>query len=129
MNASFPTSPYALRCCAARKLARVAIVGLCAVAGSAAVHAAETTGRVFGQAPSGATVQVSSPEFAIHRTIPVQANGRYEATWLPIGIYDVTVVDDGQATVMHPRVQVFVDRGSRVDFGCPSGQCADLAAD
>lgn len=128
MNACISTQSGAARRSMIRNLALVAVAGLCATAGISAARAAETTGRVFGQAPSNATVLVSSPEFAIQRKIPVGADGRYMASWLPIGVYEVTVIDNGQALVRHPSVQVFVDRGSRVDFSCANGQCSELAA-
>jgi hypothetical protein len=106
-------------------MAWVAAAALCGVAGPAS--AAVTTGRVFGHAPAGATVQVSNPEFGIQRTTTANAKGRYEATWLPIGVYTATVVDNGQPVVSHPSVQLYVDRGSRVDFGCAHGRCSELA--
>ena len=129
MNASLSTRTGASRRSVVRHLVLVAIVGACAVASSAAVQAAETTGRVFGHAPTGATVTVGSPEFGIERNIPVDAEGRYQLAWLPIGIYTVTVERDGQAMFEHPSVQVYVDRGSRVDFGCASDRCSEVTAD
>lgn len=112
----------------ARHRACVAIAGLCAVACATAVQANETTGRVFGTAPAGATVQVASPAFAIQRNIQANAAGRYSVGWLPIGAYEVTMVDNGgQPQIKHASVPVSVDRGSRVDFACPDGQCADVA--
>ena len=128
MNASASTRSGACRRSLVRNMALVAIVGICSAAGSAAVQAAVTTGRVFGQAPAGATVLVSNPEFGIQRKITANAEGRYEVTWLPVGVYTVTVVDNGQPLVKHPSVQLFVDRGSRVDFSCTYGQCAEVAA-
>lgn len=129
MNASLSIRPGASRRPVLRNLVLVAIVGIGAAASSVAVQAAETTGRVFGNAPAGATVTVGSPEFGFERNIPVNDKGRYELGWLPIGIYTVTVARDGQALFEHPSVQVYVDRGSRVDFSCPGGQCSDVAAD
>ncbi|MGN2251843.1 carboxypeptidase-like regulatory domain-containing protein [Frateuria sp. GZRe12] len=128
MNACISTQSGAARRSMIRNLALVAVAGICATAGISTARAAETTGRVFGQAPSGATVLVSSPEYALQRKIPVGTDGRYMASWLPIGVYEVTVIDNGQALVRHPSVQVFVDRGSRVDFSCANGQCPELAA-
>ncbi|MGN2246903.1 carboxypeptidase-like regulatory domain-containing protein [Frateuria sp. GZRR35] len=127
MNASFSIHPDASRHSLARKLALVAVVGICA-AGAGAAQAAVTTGRVFGHAPVGSTVQVASAEFGISRTIPVNAKGRYQVGWLPIGIYTVTVLDHGQPRAQHPSVQVYVDRGSRVDMECAYGRCSELAA-
>lgn len=128
MNAFFSTPPGAARRSVIWNLAMLAGVGLCAAASSASVHAAVTTGSVVGHAPAGATVQVSNPEFGIQRNIPVNAKGRYAATWLPIGVYSVTVVDHGQAVAQHPSVPVLVDRGARVDFSCANGQCSEVAA-
>src|SRR5690349_11202926 len=122
MNASIKIRADARRRSAVRTMAMVAVVGLCCAAGSAS--AAVTTGRVFGHAPAGATVQVSNPEFGIQRTTTANAKGRYEATWLPVGVYTVTVVDNGQALAKHPSVQLYVDRGSRVDFSCSDGRCS-----
>src|SRR5690242_20476967 len=128
MNASSSTRAGAPRRSAARTMALVAVAGICCAAGSASVQAAVTTGRVFGHAPAGATVQVSNPEFGIQRTITANAKGRYQVGWLPVGVYTVTVVDNGQPLARHPSVQLYVDRGSRVDFSCANGRCSDLAA-
>jgi hypothetical protein len=128
MNAFFSTHPGARRRPVIRNLALVAVVGLCCAAGSAAVHANETTGRVVGKAPAGATVLVRNDEFGIQRKIETNAKGRYLVNWLPIGVYTVTVVDNGKPLAEHPSVQVFVDRGSRVDFNCIDGRCSEFAA-
>lgn len=128
MNASFSTQACAPRRSVTQNMAVMAVIGCCAAAGSFAVQAAETTGRVFGHAPPGSTVVVGSEEYAIQRSVPVNADGRYLATWLPIGVYTVTVLDNGQPLAKHPSVQVYVDRGSRVDLGCAGAQCTDVAA-
>ena len=126
MNASFSTRPGASRRSVLRNLALVAVVGVCSTAGSTAV-AAVTTGRVFGKAPAGASVLISSPDYGIHRRSQVNAGGHYQVTWLPIGVYTVTVIDDGQPLIEHPSVPVSVDRGSRVDFNCVQGRCSEMA--
>jgi acyl-CoA reductase-like NAD-dependent aldehyde dehydrogenase len=108
----------------------MALVGVCCAVSSATILANEiTTGRVFGRAPAGATVRVSSPEIGIQRTIHANAKGFYRLGWVPVGVYTVTAVDNGQPLAMHSRVQVFVDTGSRVDFSCAYGRCSELAAD
>lgn len=128
MNASLSNRSGARRRSVVRNIAFLTAVGACVAAGSTASLAAVTTGRIFGSAPAGATVMVSSPEFAIHRKMQVNTKGRYLVTSLPIGVYEVTVVDRGQPRIKHPSVQVFVDEGSRVDFGCAHGRCSELAA-
>src|SRR3569623_2524094 len=109
---------------AARALA-MAAVGVVGALCAATVSPNEiTTGRVFGRAPAGATVLVSSPEIGIHRTIRANDKGLYRMGWVPVGNYQVSVLDDGQPTALHPNVQVIVDTGSRVDFGCADGRCS-----
>lgn len=127
MNASSSTQAGAPRRSVLWTTALMAVVGVCSAAGSAAVLANETTGRVFGRASPNATVLVGSSQFGIQRRIQADADGRYALGWLPIGVYSVTVVDNGQPLVQHPSVPVFVDRGSRVDFECANGRCSDLA--
>lgn len=128
MNACFSTREDALRRAPMRKLAMVAVVGGCAWAVCATALADEmTTGRVFGNAPAGATVLVQSPEMGLQRTAEVDPSGRYRLAWLPVGNYTVTVLETGQSLVEHPGVPVLVDRGSRVDFHCEQGRCSEVA--
>jgi hypothetical protein len=128
MNASFSNQACAPRRFAAGTLALMMVAGLCGAMGPGTAQAAVTTGRVFGHAPAGATVVASDPDHGIQRRSTANAEGRYLITWLPLGAYTVTVLDNGQPAVEHPDVQLVVDHGSRVDFGCPYGQCAEVAA-
>ncbi|HEV2538687.1 MAG TPA: carboxypeptidase-like regulatory domain-containing protein [Frateuria sp.] len=127
MNASFSTQAGVPRRAALRKLARVAAVGVCAAAVCAATLADEqTTGRVFGNAPAGSSVVIRS-DFGLQREVPVDAAGRYMASWLPVGVYTVTAMANGKALVEHQGVPILVDRGSRVDFACTLGRCSQMA--
>lgn len=127
MNASFSTHAGASRRAALRKLALVAVVGVCGAAASAAALADEqTTGSVFGNAPAGSSVLIRS-DFGIQREVPVDAAGRYVAHWLPVGVYTVTTMANGKALVEHTGVPILVDRGSRVDFACALGRCSEMA--
>lgn len=127
MNAFFSTSAGAARR-SVKCMAVMAVVGVCAVAGSFTAHAAVTTGMVAGRAPAGATVLVSNPGFGIQHRVPVNDEGRYSATWLPIGVYTVSLLQNDQPVAEQSSVQVYVDHGSRVDFSCPNGQCSEVAA-
>lgn len=128
MNASFSIHPGALRRSLIRNVAMMAMVGACAAAvGATAMADEQTTGRVFGSAPAGATVVISSADFGIQRTVPVDQAGRYSVNWLPIGVYTVTAMENGNALVEHPGVPILVDRGSRVDFACVQGRCSEMA--
>jgi hypothetical protein len=111
-----------------RTVALMAMACACAAAVSATALADEqTTGRVFGSAPAGATVLISSADFGIQRSVPVNAAGRYAVGWLPIGVYTVTAMESGKPLVEHPGVPILVDRGSRVDFACVEGRCSEMA--
>lgn len=128
MNTFSLTRPGARRRSVIWPMALAAVVGLGTV--GAAVHATEMTGgRVLGRAPAGATVVVSSPDFGIHRKIQANAKGHYDAGWLPIGVYVVTVYDhNGQPLVVHRNVPTLVGGGARVDFSCPFGSCSEVAS-
>jgi hypothetical protein len=106
-------------------LALAAAIGICGGAGSAAVHAQATAGDVFGKAPAGHTVDARSATYGVHREAHVDAKGRYAIRSLPIGIYTVTLKQNGQPVAKHLNVPVVVGRGIEVDFDCAKGQCGN----
>jgi hypothetical protein len=111
-----------------RSLAMAAVIGLCGAAGSAAVHAQATAGNVFGKAPAGDTITAHSTTTGLERQAQVDAKGRYSIGPLPVGVYTVTLEEDGHPVVKHVNVPVIVGRGIKVDFDCVQGQCAQLAS-
>ena len=91
----------------------VAVFGM---AGSAAVHAQATAGEVFGNAPAGSTILAKSTTNGTQREVQVDEKGRYSIRALPIGVYTVTLSENGQAVAKHINVPVVVGRGIKVDF-------------
>lgn len=111
-----------------RSLAIAAVIGVCAVAGSAAVNAQATAGSIFGKAPAGETISAKSTTTGFQRHVEVDHKGRYTIGSLPIGTYTVTLEENGHPAVKHLNVGVTVGRGIKVDFDCTQGQCAELAS-
>jgi hypothetical protein len=94
---------------------------------SGQVLAQSTNGTIFGQAPvaSGETVQVSGGS-GFNRTVPVDKSGRYSIT-LPVGTYDVTLLQNGQALQTKKGVTALAAGSVNVDFVAASGASATNA--
>ncbi|HET6588384.1 MAG TPA: TonB-dependent receptor [Oleiagrimonas sp.] len=75
-----------------------------------------TSGAIFGTAPAGDTVVVTSSSGAT-RTVSVDANGRYTANNLPVGTYTVSVQKGGEVVSSRSNVTIRVGAGIEVDFG------------
>ncbi|MEI7037453.1 carboxypeptidase-like regulatory domain-containing protein [Fulvimonas yonginensis] len=101
----------------------VAAIAVCGLLGSAAVHAQATAGEVFGKAPAGDTVTAKSTTNGTMREVQVDAKGRYSIRALPVGVYTVTLSENGQPVAKHPNVPVIVGRGIQVNF---DGQAAGM---
>jgi hypothetical protein len=99
-----------------RAFALAAAVAAFGMAGSAAVYAQATAGKVFGYAPAGATVQAKSTTNGAQREVTVDEKGRYAIRELPVGVYTVTMSENGQPVARHLNVPVIVGRGVQVNF-------------
>ena len=99
-----------------RGFVTAAAVALFGMAGSAAVHAQATAGEVFGNAPAGSTVLAKSTTTGTQREVQADEKGRYAIRALPIGVYTVTLSENGQPVAKHVNVPVVVGRGIKVDF-------------
>lgn len=113
---------------ATRSVVFAAALAVCGLAGSATVHAQATAGEVFGKAPVGDTIAAHSMTNGTQRQVQVDARGRYAIRALPVGVYAVTLMENGQAVAKHTNVPVIVGRGIKVDFDCAQGQCGQGAA-
>ena len=76
-----------------------------------------TTGSIFGSAPvaAGETVVITG-QSGIARTVTVDESGRYSANSLPVGMYTVTLMRDGQTVSTRNNVTVKVSTGTDVSF-------------
>ena len=104
------------RVLSARSFALAAALAVCGLAGSSAVYAQSTAGEVFGKAPAGDTVTAKSTTNGTQREVQVDAKGRYSIRALPIGVYTVTLSENGQPVAKHLNVPVVVGRGILVNF-------------
>jgi hypothetical protein len=106
-------------------LAMAAVLGACGLMGSSAAHAQTTMAAIFGAAPAGQTITVSSMVSGAHRHAKVNANGRYHVSSLPLGAYSVTLEKDGKAVDTRSNISLKVGGGAEVDFACVHDQCAE----
>lgn len=127
MKTSFSTHASSRKSGFVRHAVFTAVIGLCGMAGSAAVYAQATAGDVFGKAPAGDTVMAKSATNGTQREVSVDAKGRYSIRSLPVGVYTVTLKTNGQPVLKHLNVPVVVGRGIQVNFDCAQGQCGDGA--
>ena len=89
-------------------------LGICASGG---VYAqSNTTGSVFGQAGSGATVVVENPATGFKREVTAGADGGYRISALQPGRYNVTVKRADGSTESRDAVSVNVGTGTSVNF-------------
>lgn len=110
-----------------RSLVLAVIVGMCGIAASGAVLAQATAGTVFGKAPTGDSVSAMSTTSGFQREVHVGSDGRYALRALPVGVYTVTLTENGKPVLKHPNVPVPAGGGIKVDFDC-SQNCANTAS-
>lgn len=99
-------------------------LGICGVA-----YGQATTGTIFGNA-AGATdaaVTVSSNS-GIVRTVPVGSDGEYVIGNLPLGVYTVTLKNDGTVLGRHKGITIHVGAGTQVNFAAAAQQAQTLGA-
>lgn len=85
---------------------------------STAYAQSNASGSIFGTgAEPGSTISIRNTETGLSREIKVDANGRYSASALPVGKYQVEMKKDGQVVASKPDVMVQLGGGSEVSFG------------
>ncbi len=91
---------------------------LSAGVGSAAYAQTSATGTVAGRvdSPSGATVVIENVGTGARRTMTPGADGKYQATSMPVGEYKVTLQRSGAAVSTRDGVLVTIGGSSEVDF-------------
>ena len=91
-----------------------------------------TTGRITGTvtdqtgaAVPGATVTLKNTDTGISRTTLSQESGKYEASSLPAGNYEVSASLSGFQTFVHKGIGLAVGQNAVVDFTLQVGQVSD----
>ncbi|WP_164978517.1 TonB-dependent receptor [Pseudoxanthomonas composti] len=95
-----------------------AALSMCFIGGLQAQS--NTAGAIFGQAATGATVQVQNPSTGFSRTITVGADGAYRFSALPAGTYTVTYQGSDGTSSTREGVNVSVGTGTPVNFSSAS---------
>lgn len=100
-------------------------LGLCFMGGAYAQSNA--TGSIFGQVASAgeSSIVVRNEATGFERTIAVDASGRFRASSLPPGTYDVQLVRGGQPVATREDVVVSIASGAQVDFGASTAVATD----
>ncbi|HEV2539871.1 MAG TPA: TonB-dependent receptor [Frateuria sp.] len=82
-----------------------------------AAFAQSTTGSIFGDAPAaqGETVLIQNAT-GFSREVPVDAQGRFAASQLPLGSYTVTLRQNGQTVDSRKDVSLRVGAGTQISF-------------
>ncbi|WP_426701909.1 TonB-dependent receptor [Rhodanobacter sp. Col0626] len=88
---------------------------------SGQVLAQATTGTITGQAPvaSGESVQITGGS-GYDRTVPIDSTGHYSVT-LPVGTYNVTLLQNGQAVQTRENITPRVSGSVAVNFTGAAG--------
>jgi len=96
----------------------------------APVMAQSTTGAIFGQVPAGAgtTVSVTS-DTGFTRDVPVDADGRYRASNLPLGSYTVSLKRDGAVVDTRKDVPIKVGGSTDVSFAAAASATSAQSLD
>jgi hypothetical protein len=103
-------------------------LGFCVASG---VHAqSNVAGSISGSTGQpGATVVIENVNTGLTRQITSDASGRYSATSLPTGVYNVTLQRDGQVLATQERVEVQLGSGREVSFATAGGAGGAAATD
>jgi carboxypeptidase family protein/TonB-dependent receptor-like protein len=97
--------------------------------GIAPLMAQLTTGSISGTvtdqtgaAVPGATVTLKNTETGISRSAVSGPTGRYDASSLPLGTYEVSASLSGFQTVVHPGIELTVGKNAMVNFALQVGE-------
>lgn len=103
-------------------------VALTAAVGPVAYAQTSATGTIFGQvdAAAGTTVVIENLDTAARRTLTPGADGKYQATSMPVGRYKVTLQRNGAVVNTRDEVVVTIGSGSEVSFAAASLQTVQV---
>ncbi|MEQ1686002.1 MAG: TonB-dependent receptor [Burkholderiaceae bacterium] len=101
---------------------------LTAAVGPVAYAQTSATGTIFGQvdAAAGTTVVIENLDTAARRTLTPGADGKYQATSMPVGRYKVTLQRNGAVVSTRDEIVVTIGAGSEVSFAAASLQTVQV---
>ena len=94
-----------------------------AAVSSPVAQAQSTSGSIVGDALAGDIVVVKSSA-GDKRKATVKNNGHYTIRALPLGVYTVVLMKDGEEYDTHYNVRLRPGGSARVDFPCKNDHCA-----
>ncbi|MGB8636077.1 MAG: carboxypeptidase-like regulatory domain-containing protein [Rhodanobacteraceae bacterium] len=86
-------------------------------------RAQATSGSIVGHAPAGDIILIEG-RGGMRRKTKVKDNGRYAVRALPLGVYMVTLIKDGNTMGTRFGVQLRPGASYKVDFPCKNDHCA-----
>ncbi len=86
-------------------------------------HAQATSGSIVGHAPAGDTILIEGAG-GVKRKTKVKENGRYAVRALPLGMYMVTLLKNGDVRGTRYGVQLRPGGTGRVNFACKNDHCS-----
>jgi outer membrane receptor for ferrienterochelin and colicin len=109
------------------RLQRSLLATALVLAGTGIAWAQSTTGNIFGTAPAaaGETVRIRNTASGLVRDVPVDAQGRFTASALPIGSYTVSLMRDGQVLDARKDVDLRVGTSTQVSFAAAAASTAN----
>ncbi|HNV60585.1 MAG TPA: carboxypeptidase-like regulatory domain-containing protein, partial [Rhodoferax sp.] len=99
-----------------RRTAVAAAAGLLLATGAAYAQS-NATGTIYGKVESGSTVLIENKGTGLKRTLTPDANGRFNATALPTGVYKATLMRNGAVAGSQDGIEVLLGQGAEVAFG------------
>ncbi len=83
-----------------------------------------TSGSIYGTAPAGETVVLKNSA-GVNRQVTVDASGHYTVSQLPLGVYSVSLMHDGQVVSTRDNVTMRVGAATEVSFDNTTASVAD----
>ena len=95
-------------------------------------HAQSASGTFLGVVTDGtgsvvpnAVITIVNQDTGFRRELPTNANGEYEAPYIPLGRYTVSAKATGFKTVDRQDITLQVDQKARVDFTLQVGDVSE----
>jgi TonB-dependent Receptor Plug Domain len=96
--------------------------------GPVAYAQTSAAGSIFGQvdAAAGSTIVIENLDTAARRTLTPGADGKYQATAMPVGRYKVTLQRNGAVVSTRDEIQVTIGAGTEVSFAATALQTVQV---